>query len=111
MTVTLNAESKYGFSGQYIARITGSAAKFQFNREFVGNKHGKRNEGSSYETDEVGLNALVVDEPEYRGCVGGLAGRFLNLGSGHQFSVFGYRLSVRSCNDRLPIDRNCSTSY
>lgn len=54
-TVTLNAESKYGFSGQYIARITGRAAKFQFNREFVGNKHGKRNEGSSYETDEVGL--------------------------------------------------------
>jgi hypothetical protein len=55
MTVKLNAESKYGFSGQYIARITGRAAKFQFNREFVGNKYGKRNECSSYETDEIGL--------------------------------------------------------
>jgi hypothetical protein len=55
MTITLEAESKYGFSGQYIARITGRAAKFQFNREFVGNKYGKRSEGSSYETDEVGL--------------------------------------------------------
>ena len=30
------------------------------------------------------LKTLVVDEPEYRGCVGGLAGTFLNLGSGHK---------------------------
>lgn len=54
-TVKLSAESKYGFSGQYIAHILGRAAKVQFNREFVGNRWGKRNEGSSYETDEIGL--------------------------------------------------------
>jgi len=55
MTVTLSAESKYGFSGQYIARILGRAAKFQFNREFVGSKSGKRLDVSSYTTDEPGL--------------------------------------------------------
>jgi hypothetical protein len=41
-----------------------------------------------------GLDALVVDEPEYRECIGGLASGFSNLGSGHlsfRFSVIGYR--------------------
>lgn len=54
-TVTLSAESKYGYSGQYIAHIKGRAERVQFNREFVGRRFGKRNESSSYETDEVGL--------------------------------------------------------
>lgn len=54
-TVKLTAESKYGYSGQYIARITGRAARVQFAREFVGTKWGKRSEGTTYETDETGL--------------------------------------------------------
>ena len=54
-TIKLAAESKFGYSGQYIARITGRATKFQFVREFVGNKFGKRHECTSYETDEIGL--------------------------------------------------------
>lgn len=54
-TVRLSAESKFGFHGQYIARIMGRAQKFQFQRSFVGRKSGKRNELTSYETDEIGL--------------------------------------------------------
>lgn len=54
-TVKLVAESKYGKSGQYIARISGRAPKVQFARTFVGSKSGKRNETTTYETDEVGL--------------------------------------------------------
>lgn len=54
-TIKMVAESKYGFSGQYIAKITGRAARVQFAREFCGSKFGKRGEGTSYETDEIGL--------------------------------------------------------
>jgi len=54
-TVTLSAESKYGYSGQYIARITGRADRVQFARSFVGTRSGKRNDASKYETDEIGL--------------------------------------------------------
>lgn len=54
-TIKLDAQASYGLSGQYIARITGRAAKVQFAREFVGTKYGKRREGTSYETDEAGL--------------------------------------------------------
>jgi hypothetical protein len=54
-TVTICAEAKYGFSGQYIAKIIGRAARVQFNREFCGRKYGKRGESTSYETDEIGL--------------------------------------------------------
>ena len=54
-TVHLYAESKYGFSGQYIAKLTGRAERVQFSREFCGSKCGKRGESTSYDTDEVGL--------------------------------------------------------
>jgi hypothetical protein len=53
--VKLSAESKYGCSGQYIALLTGRAAKVQFNRSFVGTKSGKRGDFTTYETDECGL--------------------------------------------------------
>lgn len=54
-TVTLHAESDYGHSGQYIAQLMGREPKVQFRRQFVGTKFGKRNECTSYETDEVGV--------------------------------------------------------
>lgn len=54
-TVTLRAESVYGKSGQYIARLMGRAPQHHFRRQFVGTKYGKRSESTSYETDEVGL--------------------------------------------------------
>jgi hypothetical protein len=54
-TVRLSVESKFGFSGQYIARITGRAPKVHFAREFVGSKFGKRSECTAYETDETGM--------------------------------------------------------
>jgi len=55
LTVRLSAESKYGFHGQYIAKLVGRAPKVQFDREFCGWKVGKRDETTSYETDETGL--------------------------------------------------------
>lgn len=55
MTVTFGAEAANGRSGQYIARITGRDQKYQFQREFVGRKGGRRNEVSEHETDEPGL--------------------------------------------------------
>lgn len=54
-TVRLSAESKYGCSGQYLARITGRAPRVQFARTFLGSKSGKRGECTSCETDEPGL--------------------------------------------------------
>lgn len=55
-TVTLTASARYGYGGkQYIARITGRDSKFTFNREFVGQKGGKRRESSEFMTDEPGL--------------------------------------------------------
>lgn len=54
-TIRLTAESKWGFHGQYIAKLTGRAPKVQFAREFCGSKVGKRGETTSYETDETGL--------------------------------------------------------
>ncbi len=53
--VTLAAFADYGQSGQYIAKLTGRAPRVQFRREFLGTKEGKRNDGTRYETDEVGL--------------------------------------------------------
>lgn len=59
-TVTLSAESDYNSAGkQYIARITGRDPKFTFAREFVGRKSGKRNDSTSFETDECGLYITV----------------------------------------------------
>ena len=58
-TIKLTAEAKYGYSGQYIAKITGRAERVQFAREFCGSKFGKRNECTSYETDETGLYEVV----------------------------------------------------
>lgn len=55
MTVTFVADAANGRSGQYIARITGRDQKYQFQREFVGRKGGRRNESSEHETDEPGL--------------------------------------------------------
>lgn len=54
-TITLSAESKFGHSGQYIAKLVGRAERVQFDRVFVGAKFGKRSECTSYETDEAGL--------------------------------------------------------
>ena len=54
-TITLSAESKFGHSGQYIAKLIGRAERVQFERVFVGAKFGKRAECTSYETDESGL--------------------------------------------------------
>jgi hypothetical protein len=54
-TVTLHASADYGRTGQYIAILTGRAPKVHFERSFVGSKYGKRNESTSYETDEAGL--------------------------------------------------------
>ena len=65
-TITLSASSDFGHSGQYIARLVGRAARVQFAREFVGKKWGKRNEGTSYETDEVGL--YEVSNQTRKGC-------------------------------------------
>ncbi len=55
-TITLTASAKYGYGGkQYIALITGRDKTYQFAREFVGTKGGKRKEDSEYMTDEPGL--------------------------------------------------------
>ena len=54
--ITITASSNvFGESKQYLAHITGRSAKFQFNREFVGRKTGRRNETTEYSTDEAGL--------------------------------------------------------
>lgn len=54
--VHLSAESKYGYSGQYIAKLTGrDPSRVQFKREFCGSKSGKRQECTFYDTDESGL--------------------------------------------------------
>jgi len=51
--ITINVESKeYGNSKQYIAHITGRAAKFTFERNFVGRRSDRF---TSYSTDEAGL--------------------------------------------------------
>jgi len=55
-TQTLCASGAWGYEGkQYIARITGRAAKVTFCREFVGTKDGKRSQYTEYTTDEPGL--------------------------------------------------------
>lgn len=53
-TVKLYAESDFGKSGQYVARLTGRDSKFTFQREFIGTKYGKRNESTSAEVDDPG---------------------------------------------------------
>lgn len=53
--ITFIAESKYGCTGQYVARITGRDSKFTFNREFTGRKEGKRGETTRAEVDQPGL--------------------------------------------------------
>ena len=54
-TVSLHASADFGKTGQYIASLTGRAPQVHFVRSFVGSKYGKRNDGTSYETDEAGL--------------------------------------------------------
>ena len=54
-TVSLHASADFGKTGQYIASLTGRAPQVHFTRSFVGSKYGKRNDGTSYETDEAGL--------------------------------------------------------
>ncbi|MGA9088229.1 MAG: hypothetical protein WB420_03895, partial [Bradyrhizobium sp.] len=53
--ITLVASADFGQTGQYIAKLTGRAAKVQFRREFCGTKEGKRSQDTRYETDEIGL--------------------------------------------------------
>lgn len=53
--VALQASADFGQTGQYIARLTGRNSKFTFEREFVGRKFGKRNEGTSADLDELGV--------------------------------------------------------
>jgi hypothetical protein len=55
-TIELQAVGGFGYEGrQYIARITGRDPKVQFKREFVGRRSGRRNETTSFVTDEGGL--------------------------------------------------------
>lgn len=54
-TVHFGVSADYGHTGQYICKIVGRAERVQFNRQFVGTKYGKRNDGTSYDTDETGL--------------------------------------------------------
>jgi hypothetical protein len=53
--ISLSASSKYGFTGQYIARITGRNSKYTFEREFIGRKSGKRHDISTADVDDPGL--------------------------------------------------------
>ncbi len=55
MTFNLQAQSDYGHTGQYVARITGRHAKFTFAREFLGRKRGKSGGVSSADVDTPGL--------------------------------------------------------
>lgn len=54
-TVSLSASADYGHTGQYVARLTGRNSKFTFEREFIGSKYGKRNEGTSAQVDDPGV--------------------------------------------------------
>lgn len=65
-TITLSASSDFGHSGQYIARLVGRAPRVQFQREFLGRKSGKRQDDTSYETDETGL--YEVSNQTRKGC-------------------------------------------
>jgi hypothetical protein len=56
--ITFNASADFGQTGQYVARITGRNSKFTFEREFIGRRYGKRNEGSQADVDEPGLYEL-----------------------------------------------------
>jgi hypothetical protein len=53
--ITLTASADFGFSGQYVARITGRDSKYTFSREFLGRKGGKRNEDTTADVDDLGL--------------------------------------------------------
>lgn len=53
--VTFVAGSDFGFSGQYVARITGRDSKYTFTRQWVGSKTGKRDERTEAMVDEAGL--------------------------------------------------------
>lgn len=53
--ISLSASAAFGKTGQYIAHITGRDSKWTFNREFIGRKCGKRNEGSEADVDTPGL--------------------------------------------------------
>lgn len=58
-TIYLRADAGYGHGGkQYIARLVGRHRKFTFEREFIGRKFGKRNEGCDATVDEVGVYEL-----------------------------------------------------
>lgn len=47
------ANSDFGQSGQYVAKLTGRAPRFTFAREFIGRRSGKRND----------VTTALVDEP------------------------------------------------
>jgi hypothetical protein len=53
--IQLNARASYMEKGQYIARITGRNPEWTFEREFVGERGGKRKEASTADIDEPGL--------------------------------------------------------
>jgi len=53
--ISFSASSKFGHSGQYIARITGRHKQYTFEREFIGRKGGKRNEETTADVDDPGL--------------------------------------------------------
>lgn len=54
--ITLTASSDYNTAGkQFVARITGRRPKFTFEREFVGQRSGKRKDYTSADVDEPGL--------------------------------------------------------
>ena len=59
MAIEFRANSDFGQTGQYIARITGRAKNVTFAREFVGRKSGKRNDVTTALVDEPGLYEVV----------------------------------------------------
>lgn len=59
MAIKFDASADYGLSGQYIARLRGRAPKVTFEREFLGHKWGKRNEGTTALVDEPALVEVV----------------------------------------------------
>lgn len=54
--ITLAASAAFGFGGkQHIGRVTGRDKKWGLKLDFVGSRSDKRNESTTYQTDEPGL--------------------------------------------------------
>jgi len=84
--IYLSSSASYGNGGkQYIARITGRNSKFNFEREFIGRKGGKRNESCEADVDTPGLYECRSIDNKGRpddswSLVWELDGKFIELG-------------------------------